>query len=237
MTSTVASEQVPAPEKESGPRMVPFEKPLPSTVPQLAAPLTSDQQVKYDSLLKIVESWTTIPNTSQSNSTSDPITDGERMWLTRECLLRYLRASKWDVAEAGKRLLSTLTWRRDYGVEKHSADYISIENETGKQYIIGYDNESRPCLYLNPSKQNTNQSPRQIEHLVFMIERVIDLTPPGQDTMNLMINFKDSSSGQHASIAQGRQTMNILQYHYPERLGRAVVTNSKSRSSTLTTIS
>lgn len=150
------------------------------------------------------------------------------MWLTRECLLRYLRATKWNAAEAPKRLLGTLIWRREYGLAKHTASYISPENETGKQVILGYDIAARPCLYLNPAKQNTKKSERQIQHLVFMLERVIDLMIPGQETLSLLVNFKESSSGSNPSVGQGRQTLNILQTHYPERLGRALVINGTS---------
>jgi hypothetical protein len=149
------------------------------------------------------------------------------MWLTRECLLRYLRAAKWSTTDAINRLLSTLTWRREYGLVTFTPEYISPENETGKQTIMGYDNEGRPCHYLNPSKQNTKRSDRQLHHLAFMMERAIDLMAPGQETLALLISFSQTSSGQGASLAQGRETMSILQNHYPERLGRALVTDSK----------
>ena len=78
---------------------------------------------------------------------------------------------------------------------------------------------------MNPNRQNTERSERQIEHLVFMMERAIDLMPPGQETLALLMNFADTRSGQGASFAQGRQTLWILQNHYPERLGRALLTN------------
>ncbi|KAK2875086.1 hypothetical protein FQN49_001805 [Arthroderma sp. PD_2] len=202
-----------------------FREPLDSCKPSPPAELTAEQKSKYDGLLALVTGWTTIPTTSAKGASVEPLSDDERMFLTRECLLRYLRATKWNVTSAETRLQATLTWRREYGVKKHTPEYISIENETGKQVILGYDINARPCLYLNPSKQNTEHSPRQIEHLVFMIERVIDLMGPGQESLALLVNFKETSSGQNATLSQGRQTLSILQNHYPERLGRALVTN------------
>lgn len=107
-------------------------------------------------------------------------------------------------------------------------DYISPENETGKQQILGYDINARPCLYMNPGKQNTDKSERQIQHTVFMLERVIDMMGPGQETTALLINFKNSSSSKSPSLGQGKQVLNILQQHYPERLGRALISDCKS---------
>ncbi|KAJ6037081.1 hypothetical protein N7540_001360 [Penicillium herquei] len=204
----------------------PFAGPVESAKPVKPVELTADQQTKYEAVLKTASEWTTVPNTSEKNAPTDPITDDERMWLTRECLLRYLRATKWNVQEAETRLLGTLTWRREYGLEKFTPDYISVENETGKQIILGYDINARPCLYLRPSEQNTEKSDRQIHHLVFMLERLIDIMGPDQETLALVVNFGGSKSGQNASIGQAKQTLSILQNHYPERLGRALVVNS-----------
>ncbi|GFF26465.1 CRAL-TRIO domain-containing protein C23B6.04c [Aspergillus udagawae] len=203
----------------------PFPRPLDTAKPAAPAQLTPDQQSKYEAVLKAVSEWTTVPTTSAKNAPTAPITDDERMFLTRECLLRYLRATKWSVTEAITRLQRTLTWRREYGLEKLTSDYISIENETGKQVILGYDIHARPCLYLLPSNQNTEKSDRQVEHLVYMLERVIELMGPDQETLALIVNFNETKSGQNASLGQAKQTLNILQNHYPERLGRALVIN------------
>ncbi|KAE8369583.1 CRAL-TRIO domain-containing protein [Aspergillus caelatus] len=203
----------------------PFPRPLDSAKPTPSAELTPDQQEKYDSVLKAVSAWTTVPTTSAKNAPTEPLTDNERMFLTRECLLRYLRATKWNVSEAIARLERTLTWRREYGVEKLTEDFISVENETGKQVILGYDIHARPCLYLLPSNQNTEKSDRQIQHLVFMLERLIDLMGPDQETLALIVNYNETKSGQNASVGQAKQTLNFLQNHYPERLGRALVIN------------
>ncbi|KAF5856460.1 hypothetical protein ETB97_007321 [Aspergillus alliaceus] len=203
----------------------PFPRPLESAKPPPPAELTSDQQEKYNSVLEAVSAWTTVPTTSAKNAPKEPITDNERMFLTRECLLRYLRATKWNVPEAVTRLERTLTWRREYGVEKLTPEFISVENETGKQVILGYDIHARPCLYLLPSNQNTEKSDRQIQHLVFMLERIIDLMGPDQETLALIVNYSDTKSGQNASVGQAKQTLNFLQNHYPERMGRALVIN------------
>jgi hypothetical protein len=205
----------------------PFGRPVDSSKPPAPAELTADQQTKYDSVLKSVSEWTEVPTTSAKGSPTAPITDDERMFLTRECLLRYLRATKWNGPEAVARLQRTLTWRREYGVEKLTPDHISIENETGKQVLLGFDIHGRPCLYLLPSRQNTEKSDRQIQHLVFMLERCIDLMPADQETLALIVNFSETKSGQNASIGQARETVHFLQNHYPERLGRALVINSE----------
>lgn len=211
-------------EKRPGPLKTPIVDPVESAIPPTPAELTAEQKSKYESLLDIVKSWKEVPSTQGKEG---PVTESEIMWLTRECLLRYLRATKWVTAEAAKRLLGTLTWRREYGVESLTGEHISPENETGKQIIVGFDIAGRPCQYLNPGRQNTEPSPRQIQHLVFMLERSLNLMVPGQETLALLINFKTSKSRSNTApgIGQGREVLNILQTHYPERLGRALIIN------------
>lgn len=86
-----------------------------------------------------------------------------------------------------------LIWRRKYGVEGLTAEYISPEIETGKQLILGFDNNARPCQYLNPGLQNTVAGPqRQVQCLVYILERTTNLMVPGQA---LSINFKSKGRG------------------------------------------
>jgi hypothetical protein len=205
----------------------PFAEPAPGCKPAPAPALTADQQAKYDELLADVRTWDSLPTTSAKTTETSPVTDDERMWLTRECLLRYLRAAKWNVQQATQRLRSTLVWRREFGTDTFTADYISEENSTGKQVLLGFDNEGRPCLYLLPQNQNTKESPKQVEHLVYMLERTIDLHPPGQEGLALLIDFKNTGAGGTPSLGTAKQVLNILQNHYPERLGRALLTNGK----------
>ena len=203
----------------------PFDAPLDISKAKARPELSIDQELKYKSLLETVSKWAEIPQSLTKGAPTSAITDEERMFMTRECLLRYLRADKWNVDQAATRLKNTLAWRREYNIKKLTPDYVGIENETGKQLIIGWDNDGRPCQYMRPSKQNTERSDRQIEHLVFMLERSIDMMPAGQETLTLLINFAETKSGQGATLSQGKQTLYILQNHYPERLGRALVTN------------
>lgn len=111
--------------------------PHPAEGKKPAAPpaLTADQQEKYNELLTTVKAWTTLPKTSAKGAEEEALSDSERMWLTRECLLRYLRASKWSLPNATQRLRDTVVWRREYGTEGFTADYISEENATGKSCL------------------------------------------------------------------------------------------------------
>ena len=214
----------------TNPVVTPFIQSHPSSTLPQPHELSPDQQAKYTTLLQTVHSWTLqkrfgtqAVETNSSVSTPTPLSATERIWLTRECLLRYLRAAKWSLPNATTRLKATLEWRRSYNVEAHTAEYISEENATGKQVIMGYDNDGRPCLYLNPHLQNTKDKDKQVQHLVFMLERCIDLMPPGVETLDLLVNFRDSRKGENASLSQGRQSLSILQNHYPERLGKSLV--------------
>lgn len=101
------------------------------------------------------------------------------------------------------------------------------------QLILGFDINARPCQYLNPGLQNTKPSPRQVQHLVYMVERTIDLMVPGQENLALLINFKSSGSRTNTAppVSQGREVLNILQTHYPERMGRALIINGRKYDS------
>ncbi|KIP08246.1 hypothetical protein PHLGIDRAFT_23659 [Phlebiopsis gigantea 11061_1 CR5-6] len=151
----------------------------------------------------------------------------ERFWLTYECVLRYCRATKWDGAQkAIRRLEETLLWRREFGVydERTSAAHVEPEAVTGKEVAYGYDVQGRPALYLCPSRQNTAETVRQVEFVVFMLERCLDLMGPGVESLALMIDYGQKAA-KSPSISQSRAVLHILQAHYPERLGRALIIN------------
>lgn len=222
-------------------RFTPFEEPLKPTEPP-KFDLTETELQCYNEVLEHFQNYVKqdIPVHDGAGAPTHPITEEERAWLTKECFLRYLRATKWKRAAAIKRIEELIIWRRTFGVVKidgHtdpkkaiSSDLVEAENLSGKNLILGYDIDNRPCLYLRPGYQNTAASLRQVQHLVFMLERVIQYMPAGQDTLALLIDFKAAPehlklSSKFPSLSISKQVLHILQNHYPERLGRGLFTN------------
>ncbi|KAG1729620.1 CRAL-TRIO domain-containing protein [Suillus paluster] len=192
------------------------------THPEQASPpaLSEKEQTLYDLVLEHFSAAEyRLPGITQKKSA---LMVDEKFWLSYECLLRYLRATKWDANEAIKRLEDTLKWRRDFGIyDKITPEHVEPEGTTGKEFLFGYDTHGRPALYMCPSKRNTEESPRQIHYVVWILERAIDLMGPGVETLALMINYADKSK--NLPIGTTRTVINILQTHYPERLGLALI--------------
>ncbi|KDR76225.1 hypothetical protein GALMADRAFT_247498 [Galerina marginata CBS 339.88] len=186
------------------------------------AVLSPAEQKMYDEVLGHLTRTTpvyTIPNIEKGELTED-----EKFWISRECILRYLRASKWKVSNAIHRLEGTLKWRREYGIyDVVSAQHVEPEAVTGKAVIYGYDVAGKPAFYMIPSRQNTDEATRQIQFTVWMLERCVDLMEPGVETLALLINFADKAK--NPSVSTALSVLSILQNHYPERLGLALVIN------------
>jgi exonuclease III len=47
-----------------------------------------------------------------------------------------MRATKWNLNEAEKRLKATLEWRREYKPDLIPPDEVKMESETGKMYAL-----------------------------------------------------------------------------------------------------
>lgn len=77
-----------------------------------------------------------------------PLDDVEKCYWSREAFLRCLRACKWHYDNAVRRAEETCVWRREYNVEQLGADSISVEGETGKELVYGFDRQCRPVLYM-----------------------------------------------------------------------------------------
>lgn len=73
-----------------------------------------------------------------------------------------------------------MKWRREYGLyDTLTAELVEPEAVSGVQFLFGYDIRGRPGLYMCPSKQTTDESPRGIQFTVWILERAVDLMGPG----------------------------------------------------------
>lgn len=161
----------------------------------------------------------------------------ERFWITRECILRYLRATDWNVQTAIKRILKTLVWRREFRITgdpniPNNLDRVDVEKEslTGKQVCLGYDRDSRPIFILKNGYQNTHPSFSQVQYLVYFMEAVISIMPVGVELLSMLIDYKKYTgagliNAKSPPLSLALQILNIIQDHYPERLGRAFFVN------------
>ncbi|QLG72328.1 hypothetical protein HG535_0D00350 [Zygotorulaspora mrakii] len=227
-------------------KLIEIEKPIKELPSSITAPkekeLSDDQEKMYIKVLQHFQDPELKIRLTEKGGSEDKegLIDEEKAWLTRECFLRYLRATKWNLQDCIDRICSSLAWRREFGIshfgeengDELTGDEVAVENESGKQVVLGYENDARPILYLKPGRQNTKTSHRQVKHLVFMLERVIDFMPVGQDSLALLIDFKEypdvpkvAGNSKIPPLGVGKEVLHILQTHYPERLGKALLTN------------
>ncbi|MCL7030114.1 hypothetical protein MKW94_002884 [Papaver nudicaule] len=139
---------------------------------------------------------------------------------------RYLRARKWNTKKACKMLRETLKWRMEYKPEQICWDDIAREAETGKIYRSNYfDKYGRTVLVMRPGMQNSYSTSGQIKFLVYCMENAIMNLPPGEEKMVWIIDFQGWNFSS-VSVKATRETARILQDHYPERLGQAILYDS-----------
>ncbi|KAJ9119623.1 hypothetical protein QFC22_003332 [Naganishia vaughanmartiniae] len=222
-----------------------FTSPAPGCGPKREITYTPEQEALIDELYRYALTLL-LPE-------SDPYHVWEKRFVTDPgCCPRYMRAAKWKLDNAKERIKGTLEWRRNYKPELIQESDVSPEAETGKMWVVillhlerhhlkimtnadsialafsilnGFDIDGRPILYLRPGRENQKTSPRQIRHLIFHLERAIDFMTPGVETVMIIVDYASATSQSNPSITTARQVLNILQNHYVERMGRAIVVN------------
>ncbi|CAL9049964.1 uncharacterized protein LOC135637250 isoform X2 [Musa acuminata AAA Group] len=147
-----------------------------------------------------------------------PLYGSNLTFCTDACLRRYLEARNWNVDKSKKMLEETLKWRTTYKPEEILWHEVATESETGKLYRANFhDREGRTIIVMRPAKQNTSSHDNQLRHLVYVLENAILSLPEDQEQMVCLIDFTGWSLS-NSPIKTARETANILQCHYPERL-------------------
>ncbi|XP_057820452.1 uncharacterized protein LOC131033289 [Cryptomeria japonica] len=155
-----------------------------------------------------------------------PLSGHSFLFCSDACLRRYLEARNWNLNKAKKMLEETLKWRAAYKPEEILWDEVALEGETGKIYRANYlDRLGRTVIVLRPGKQNTTSQDDQLRHLVYLLENAVINLPSGQEQMVWLIDFSGWSLSNSVPIKTARETANILQNHYPERLAVALLYN------------
>ncbi|KAE9603575.1 hypothetical protein Lal_00002197 [Lupinus albus] len=155
-----------------------------------------------------------------------PLSGNSFKYCTAACLRRYLEARNWNVDKSKKMLEDTLRWRSTYKPEYILWNEVAGEGETGKLFRANFhDRQGRTVLILRPGKQNTSSIENQIRHLVYLLENAMLNLPPGQEQMSWLIDFTGWSLRSTVPIKSAKETINILQNHYPERLAVAFLYN------------
>ncbi|KAI3504779.1 hypothetical protein L1887_26495 [Cichorium endivia] len=153
-----------------------------------------------------------------------PLSGRNLLYCTDACLKRYLEARNWNVDKAKKMLEETLMWRSTYKPEEICWEEIAVESETGKLFRANFhDRFGRTILIMKPGLQNTTSMDSQIRHLVYMMENAILNLPEGQEEMVWLIDFTGLSFSINVPIKTARDTISILQNHYPQRLAVAIL--------------
>lgn len=151
-----------------------------------------------------------------------PLSGRALRYCSDACLKRYLEARNWNVDKAKKMLEESLSWRSTYKPEEIRWHEVASEGETGKLYRANlHDRQGRTVLIMKPGKQNTTSSDNQIKHLVYLMENAILNLPEGQEEMAWLIDFTGWSFSTNVPIKTARETISVLQNHYPQRLAVA----------------
>lgn len=148
-------------------------------------------------------------------------------WANDQTIQRFLIARNYDIEEAYKLFVIALEWRE---VRKPSEidrqpdweAFLSKESESGKIYVAGYDQWSRPVLIFNNTVQNTPHIEDHMTFLAWNLEFATKIMSPKIDKYCVFINLEDFSFFNIPPFSESRETLHMLCNCFPERLGHLI---------------
>lgn len=149
-----------------------------------------------------------------------------QQFCTKGTYLRYLRARSWNVHKAARMLKDTLAWREGYRPDLLTWEKMETEGRRGKVFVLdNFDREGRPVVFMRPRKEvyggDNEERLRWVVYIMEMASHLADkYSPDGK--MTWLIDFIGYDRRTSPSFKVSLQTLNIVQSHYPERLGKAV---------------
>ena len=95
-------------------------------------------------------------------------------------------------------------------------------------YFKGFTKSGFPVIYMRPGRDTNDDNDLKFKYLVYTLERAVAHLPPGIDFLCWLIDFKGFSTKLTgmSNLQMSRRTLHVLQHHYPERLGQAVLLNA-----------
>jgi hypothetical protein len=160
-----------------------------------------------------------------------PFDDDERKWLNDSTLYRFVNANEGDVEAATKMLIGALEWRRSVKPHKltpSSSPELASNDKLGTLWINGFDRSGQTIVYIKPGGTNPNSVEVRVQYLAMQIEAAVQMLQPPAMRLCWICDFSDYGSRGRSpgGLAVARQSLDILQNKYPERLGRLFVINT-----------
>jgi len=156
------------------------------------------------------------------------LSEEEQKFCNDACYIKYLRARAWDIPKATTMLADTLVWRNDFRPLDTKVADIEDEHRNGWCYVSdSVDKLGRPLVFLRPVLDVRKHTPIKIRYLIMIQEdslKKCKSTKTGIEKMVWLVDF-DKKETKLSEIKDGFKTavdmVQLLQAHYPERLGKA----------------
>ncbi|KAI9324994.1 CRAL-TRIO domain-containing protein [Obelidium mucronatum] len=164
-------------------------------------------------------------NAAEADADAEADAADAAAFATAECLLRYLRAAKFDAAAAAAALARTLQWRREFRPHAIRAADVEPEARNGKAFFSGFDRAARPVFVLNCAITLSTDPERYLRFILFNLERGTALCPHGVWQVCAIADVAGVGMFNQNPISVTTRLADIFQNHYPERLGWICIMN------------
>ncbi len=152
--------------------------------------------------------------------------------LNKRTVWRYHESSLWAPL-CKKRphyeaILETMRWRYMTGFPINDMELLKSELATSKMFHMGYSLDGKPLLFLFLSRENTWNPKANMQTLLYTMERCIKMMPPDKNELICLIDAKDLGMMNAPALQFIVETIDVLNKHYPRRMGQLFVINVSS---------
>lgn len=136
----------------------------------------------------------------------------------------FLKDRKLDVEATVAKLTRALQWRKEFGVDQITEDFIAAAAAKGEAYLHTHkDKKGRPTIVVVAKKHFPAENSKfETEKLcVALIERGVDQLPEGEDKLLGIFDLRGFTS-KNADWKFVRFLVDVFYEYYPKRLGEVL---------------
>ncbi|KAG0616232.1 hypothetical protein M758_5G100300 [Ceratodon purpureus] len=141
-----------------------------------------------------------------------------------DLILWFLRDRKFDIDATVAKLIKTLEWRREFGVDEITEASISRVAASGEAYL--HDSLSKggkPVIVVTSAKHlpNDEQLLESERHCVYLIEKAMAQLPPGCETFLGIFDLRGFKQ-KNGDLKFTKFLIDMFFKYYPKRLGQVL---------------